>query len=101
MCETAATLRPVGPEPGAPRPSSTRPAAAFPCPLPVFALTRDLPLPAPADPRRGGLETALGGLSSSAELGVIIGIVPPVTPAARDAAGREDGLAAGDVGRHR
>lgn len=59
------------------------------------ALTRDLPLPAPADPRGCGLETPLCGLRPSAELGAVVVIVPAITPAAGDAAGREDGLSLG------
>jgi hypothetical protein len=53
-------------------------------------LTRDLTLPALTDPRRCGLEPALDRLSAGSQLGMIIRLIPHVTPAARNGAGREE-----------
>jgi hypothetical protein len=55
--------------------------------LPAFLL--DLPLPHHVQARRLSILLPIGRDTSSPELGVIVGIVPPVAPAARDAADRK------------
>jgi hypothetical protein len=71
--------------------------AAFPC-----LLSSNLSLPTPAENLCSGKMPPLCRLCSSPQLGMIVGIVPDVTPAAGAAAGREGHVTAVfAAGRHR